>query len=751
MTNRPEFRFLLILLLTFVLFKSGSANDFDYSTRGTTHRILQNAKFISVGDAPFYNPPQKPFHKESGIQNYNGGALQKSNEIDLYIPAGKHFAIRFDSQNHALNLISPVSDSLFSSTVWAAIEKSPRWMKNDLINIFIQLTVNYQEKWAGAINNAVDPFIDEIAFCVAHLSPQYLMSSYASVQLLEENARLIYKNDEFLDYVQVVDYGDSESDLDYWSTTRYRKANFRDTLEVEVPQEIYYWYIVHPKITDEIPAYIDPDIMESNYSHSNNITSADKGFFWRNFLFNYYDPGYSKLKDLLRDCAVVWDEYSDSGNDAMKILCRWIGNSLTFTAEPNERPHQPVRIYRKHFGRCGEHGDMRVAIARAALIPGANVASYSTDHVWNEFWVERWIQWDDDLDNAMVYTDDWGKKFGTVFRWRSDGMFIPVTENYTHEHSIINIYALDSQGAPIDGAQIVLYTTGLDGDLWFDTYGITDSDGKVSFIVGTGRKYYAKMQSELGDVPAGGSENLLRVVVNSRAGKEYSVSMTAPGVKSMKVCSEIEAPQTKNARYFWEINLTVPSQIVQGKALFDDLRSNGTQFISQSGGRINYFMTDEPNYESFLAGQDFEGFNLYSQIDSLYTGFEFEGESDLYAVFDNSNSMKTLQHLKASVNLYSTTDPTIPKVFVLQNFPNPITNGTTITYQLPKKTKVELTIYNILGQKVKTLINKTIYAGEFSVDWDGRNEYNQLVSSGIYVCRIETLEGSFSRKMAVVR
>lgn len=750
MTNRLVLCIFLIFLLTFVLFKSGSASDFDYFTRGTTHLILQNEKFISVGDAPSYSPPKGELNKEVARTNYSGGTFQKSNEIDLYIPAGKYFAIQFDSQNEALNLISPLSDSLFSSAVWAAIEKSPCWMKNDLINIFSQLTMEYQEKWAQAINNAIDPFIDEIAFSIAHLSPEYLMSSYASVQLLEDNAKLIYENDEILDYVQVVDYGDSESDPDYWSTTKYRKANSIDTLEVEVPRDIYYWYIVHPKITDEIPAYIDPDIIEDNYTHSNNITSAENGFFWRNFLFNYYDSDYSKLKDLLRGCTVVWSEYGDLGDNAMEILSRWISRSLTFTSN-NERPHQPVRIYRKHIGRCGEHGDMRVAIARAALIPCANVASYSTDHVWNEFWMESWRQWEDDLDNAMVYTDSWGKKFGTVFRWRSDGIFSPVTENYTHEHSIINIYALDSEGAPIDGARIILYTTGLDGELWMDTYGTTDCDGKVTFIVGTGRKYYAKMYCELGTVPAGGSDKLLRVVGTSLAGKEYTVSMKAPGVKSIKVCSEIRTPQANNAQYYLQVNFTIPSQIVQGQALYDDLQNNGTQFILKTGGKINCFLTDKENYDKFCTNQAFDGFSSYSEIDSGSINFEFDGQTDYYALFDNSGSLQTQQHLKATVNLFSTVDPTIPKVFVLQNYPNPIKAGTTIQYQLPKKTKVEMAIYNLLGQKVKTLINEIKYAGEFSIDWDGRNEYNQLISSGIYFCRVKTNEGSFTRKMAVVR
>jgi len=97
--------------------------------------------------------------------------------------------------------------------------------------------------------------------------------------------------------------------------------------------------------------------------------------------------------------------------------------------------------------------------------------------------------------------------------------------------------------------------------------------------------------------------------------------------------------------------------------------------------------------------------------------------------------------------------PEIPQVYILQNYPNPVNPqkyATTITYQLPQKSKVEITIYNLLGQKVKTLLNTIRYAGSFDIEWDGTNELNQWVASGIYVCKIKTEHGEASRKMLVV-
>ena len=77
-----------------------------------------------------------------------------------------------------------------------------------------------------------------------------------------------------------------------------------------------------------------------------------------------------------------------------------------------------------------------------------------------------------------------------------------------------------------------------------------------------------------------------------------------------------------------------------------------------------------------------------------------------------------------------------PKVFVLrQNFPNPFNRKTTILYQLPKDAQVSLKIYNITGQLVNALADKSQKAGYYSVPWDGKDREGRVVSSGIYFYR----------------
>ena len=94
----------------------------------------------------------------------------------------------------------------------------------------------------------------------------------------------------------------------------------------------------------------------------------------------------------------------------------------------------------------------------------------------------------------------------------------------------------------------------------------------------------------------------------------------------------------------------------------------------------------------------------------------------------------------------------IPKVFALsQNYPNPLAPKTTISYTLPKPCKVSLKIYNIKGQKVKTLMNDVLPAGYHSVVWNGKDDNNESVSSGIYLYRITAGDFTDTKKCVILK
>jgi len=94
----------------------------------------------------------------------------------------------------------------------------------------------------------------------------------------------------------------------------------------------------------------------------------------------------------------------------------------------------------------------------------------------------------------------------------------------------------------------------------------------------------------------------------------------------------------------------------------------------------------------------------------------------------------------------------IPQTFSLaQNYPNPFNARTVIKYSLPKDSKVEITIYNILGRKVKTLVNEHQKAGYKTVIWDGKNQKGNEVATGVYFYRITADDFVQSKKMLLLK
>lgn len=86
-----------------------------------------------------------------------------------------------------------------------------------------------------------------------------------------------------------------------------------------------------------------------------------------------------------------------------------------------------------------------------------------------------------------------------------------------------------------------------------------------------------------------------------------------------------------------------------------------------------------------------------------------------------------------------------------QNNPNPFNSSTIITYNLPQDCHVELTVYNVYGQKVNSLVDDFQEAGHHAVNWDGINSERKEVTSGIYYYKLTTSNGSKFRQMLLLR
>ncbi|MHA1568936.1 MAG: transglutaminase domain-containing protein [Alphaproteobacteria bacterium] len=209
---------------------------------------------------------------------------------------GAYYMDRYDNYAWSVNptvgdLTEPDLPSL-SATMQAAVDIAPDWMKPALARRFLEIDEDLAEDLADMIANPEDDlYTDELAFSVAYICEYDLRNIIDPVDFLTENVALIYEYDDLLDYVEIVENG-TLGEGDYGTTLRYRvmveaagddDANDDDTAgswEVEeftIPEEVYYWGVVHPRLSDEEPNYIKP-------SGGGDASPENGGVFWRSYL-----------------------------------------------------------------------------------------------------------------------------------------------------------------------------------------------------------------------------------------------------------------------------------------------------------------------------------------------------------------------------------------------------------------------------------------------------------------------------------
>jgi hypothetical protein len=180
-------------------------------------------------------------------------------------------------------------------------------------------------------------------------------------------------------------------------------------------------------------------------------------------------------------------------------------------------------------------------------------------------------------------------------------------------------------------------------------------------------------------------------------------------------------------------------------------------------GRSNQIL---PSYPGFAGRVLQVGFNKCEALLSLdVEGREFSAGYGLYRVTVKGQMPETERWFYGSMlikvkgeepskipNATPKTEQEAPDAFELsQNYPNPFNPETQISYSLPKDAHVTLTIFNIVGQKVKTLVDELQDAGHKTLHWDGKNDNGSQVSSGIYFYRIQAGEYSQTRRMVLLR
>lgn len=120
------------------------------------------------------------------------------------------------------------------------------------------------------------------------------------------------------------------------------------------------------------------------------------------------------------------------------------------------------------------------------------------------------------------------------------------------------------------------------------------------------------------------------------------------------------------------------------------------------------------------------------------------------STFDNVSLTGTLS--KPTLASLGQVEETVRDTFfVAQNFPNPFNPVTTISYSVPVATQIKLTIFNVMGQEIRTLVNAEQVSGKYQVVWNGKDEFGRQVASGIYLYRLVAGDFVDTRKMLILK
>lgn len=126
-------------------------------------------------------------------------------------------------------------------------------------------------------------------------------------------------------------------------------------------------------------------------------------------------------------------------------------------------------------------------------------------------------------------------------------------------------------------------------------------------------------------------------------------------------------------------------------------------------------------------------------------------EYDVRAYYSTESSYAdvdfvTLYGMESAAKI-NTNESVIPFDYSISNYPNPFNPSTLIRFSIPEEQNVRLTIYNMLGEKIKELVNGRMETGQYSYTWNGDNEKGNKVISGVYLSVLETREKRLVQKM----
>ncbi len=700
-------------------------------TGSAVHLVRSLPSFLSLpvetgSPAPVFEPPAE----YEAIETV---------DCRFVVPAnGGVFPVLADLWGEALDINPAIQ---LTDLAQQTVDLAPAWLQEHLIWKYSILSAENQDRYGTLLlAHQGQPYFDELAFTLANLSWTILANPNWDEEVLVQNAQGIYDHDELLSYVNVVDYpGD-----DYYSTTEYNTIVDGDTVWVEIPKEIYYHYVVMPKVSDE------PPINDASVYNE----------FWRQYLWDMDDAGYPVFDEVLNENVLVfWDQqtksygwspdvvFSDSLH-AVDIVTGWVRATIDTGATGN-RPIQPNVIAHEHNGNCGENQDLLCAAGRLALIPTACVMDINEDHVWCQaWWNGTWHGWyvDTFSNDYCAYDKDrmaGGKDCSCIWYWRNDGFtydYVAYYSNFCH----LTVTVTDSTGVPVDNAAVQVASEGwMTSDLYRGTWGQTDENGQITFELGDSQNYYLNIATTLGVFGGGGYE---QVIENSIPNQEYFFDWSPPDSMPVLPCTE----QTGGSwtKYLIQVDFNLPADLMNGRDYYANPRSEYAEPIE--GGTADFFIVDSENWELYQAGEEFDCYELIEGESSGQVWFYAPHTDEWYIVFSGDRHQGFLTFANAEITLWRHNGTGIAEgglngsaAFIS---PNPCSGPASVQFATVAPGMATVQLFDLQGRLIRTLHNGFIEQGSHDLSLDA-----STLASGLYFVRFSGNGVDAVRSVAVVR
>ena len=142
----------------------------------------------------------------------------------------------------------------------------------------------------------------------------------------------------------------------------------------------------------------------------------------------------------------------------------------------------------------------------------------------------------------------------------------------------------------------------------------------------------------------------------------------------------------------------------------------------------------------------------FTTVDTFFVDNLTEGNYEYWVTTVDINGNESNPSEAVTVLLAIDDGLASPTEFALnQNYPNPFNPSTQIQYALPTDANVSITIYDVMGREVRSLVNKTVSAGYHSTLWNATNDLGSPVAAGVYIYAIQAGEFRSTKKMILLK